>query len=382
MKNPSRRQFLGWTGAAAAGLGLHACEKQQGTLDTSSTTTDRKLPFAGQTLRVFIYSGVWEKTIREHFVPRFQAMTGATVIPDPGWWDSIPKLKASPADKPAFDLVLTDGTQGYPAIKEGMFQTIDMSKLTNKDKLAPSALDNWVYKESFGITFPESVMTLAYNKELVAPAPTSWGDLLDDRYRGKLGIYNSFYMSLYTFACMKVARDGKVGTAAAWIENDLDGVLAFAKANRDRVKYWWPTSTDMALNLSQKNCALGNMHSPDMLIAMKRDASLACVVPDADRAFVQFMWVIPKGTPNKELAVASLDFLIGEEMQTAFADNGSATPLLSVAEKKAASDPLWKSLYPSTKAQLAAVKYYPYDLYTKNWDKVVAAWDKEILRKG
>ena len=380
MKNPSRREFLGWTGAAAAGLGLAACKKQPGTLDTSSTTA--KLPFAGQTLRLFIYSGVWEKTIREHFVPRFQALTGATVVPDPGWWDSIPKLKASPAGKPAFDLVLTDGTQGYPAIKEGMFQTIDMSKLTNRNKLAPSALDNWVCKEGFGITFPESVMTLAYNKALVPTAPTGWGDLLDEQYSGKLGIYNSFYMSLYTFACMKVAKEGRPGTAAAWMESDLDGVIAFAKAHRNRVKYWWPTSTDMALNLSQKNCALGNMHSPDMLVAMKRDAGLGCVVPDADRAFVQFMWVIPKGTPNKELATAALDFLIGEEMQTAFVDNGSATPLLSVAEKKAASDPLWKSLYPSTREQLAAVKYYPYDLYSKNWDKVVAAWDKEILRKG
>jgi len=386
---PSRREFLGWAGVAGAGLGMSAlgCDKKSeapsvATTGPTSATSEPKKKYAGQTLRLFIYSGVWDKTIREHFVPKFQAMTGATVIPDPGWWDSIPKLKASPPGKPAFDLVLTDGTQGYPAIKEGMFQPIDMSRITNKSAFAASALDNWVYKEGYGITFPESVMTLAYNKELVPFTPTGWGDLLRDEVKGKLGIYNSFYMSLYTFACMKVQKDRKPGTAAKWMADDLDGVIAFAKANRDRVKYWWPTSTDMALNLGQKNCAIGNMHSPDMLTALAKDPRLAAVVPDADRAFVQFMWVIPKGTPNKALAEDALNYLIGEEMQTAFAENGSMTPVLSVAEKKAAKDPFWKSIYPCTQEQLAAVQYYPYDLYTKNWDKIVNAWDKEILRKA
>ena len=38
-----------------------------------------------------------------------------------------------------------------------------------------------------------------------------------------------------------------------------------------------------------------------------------------------------------------------DEMQLAFARNGSATALVSVAEKMAAEDPFWKQIYPSTK---------------------------------
>lgn len=378
----SRRRFLGWAGAAGAGLGLtlHGCRSSNQTTAVENEPGNQE--FAGQNLRVFIYSGAWEKVFRESFVPKFQAKTGATVIPDPGWWDSIPKLKASPPGEPAFDLVLTDATQGYPAIKEGLFQKIDMARLTNIKLLSPSVLDNWVYKDGYGITFPESVMTLAYNKELLDFTPTSWGDLLKDEVNGKLGLYNSFYMSLYTFACMKVAQEGKPGTAAAEVENNLSGIIEFAKANRDQAKYWWPTSTDMALNLSQKNCAIGNMHSPDMLIAMRQKPELAAVVPDADRAFVLMMWVIPSGTKRKELAEAAIDFLIGEEMQTAFAENGSMTSILPVAQKVAQQDAFWKQIYPSTEAQLKSVNYYPYDAYFKDWDGIVSAWDKEILRKA
>ncbi|MGG6297647.1 ABC transporter substrate-binding protein [Leptolyngbya sp. AN02str] len=383
----SRRHFLGWAGAAGFGLsfGLHSCTNTSNSAREAApapATNTGTQDFAGQTLRVFIYSGAWEKAFRESFVPQFQTKTGATVIPDPGWWDSIPKLKASPPGQPAFDLVLTDATQGYPAIKEGLFQTIDMSRIPNKENLSPSVLNNWVYTDGYGITFPESVMTLAYNKELIDFTPTGWSDLLRDDVNGNLGLYNSFYMSLYTFAAMKVEQDGKPGTAAAEMDNNLAGVIAFAKENRDRVKYWWPTSTDMALNLSQKNCAIGNMHSPDMLIAMRQSPELAAIVPDADRAFVQLMWVIPTGTQQKELAEEAINFLMGEEMQMAFAQTGSMTSSLAVAQKVSTQDPLWKQVYPSTEDQLQQIGYYPYDAYFKDWDNIVATWDKEILRQA
>jgi spermidine/putrescine-binding protein len=150
----TRRGFLG-----AAGAGLTAA------LGCSSNTPggNGSGDFKGQTLRVFIYTGPDEKIYREVFAPRLEAQTGATVFFDPGWWDSIPKLKASPPGQPAFDLVLTDATQGFPAIKEGVFQKIDLSRMPNVAKLSPSVLDTWVYKDGYGVTFPDSVMTLAYN---------------------------------------------------------------------------------------------------------------------------------------------------------------------------------------------------------------------------
>jgi spermidine/putrescine-binding protein len=367
----TRRGFLG----AAAGLGcsLAGCGRN---------TSEKKGDFAGQTLRVFVYSGGLEKTIRSAFVSRLEEQTGATVVLDPGWWDSIPKLKASPPGQPCFDLVLTDATQGYPAIKEGLFQKIDMTHIPNREKVCPAVLDNWVYKEGYGITFPDSVMTLAYHKELTPFTPTRWDDLLRDDVRGKIGLYNSFYMSLYTFACMKVAADGKPGTAHAEMSKDLAGVLAFARENRERVKIWWPTSTDMTISLSQKNCALGNMHSTEMLRALKDHAQLAACVPEEDRAFTQLMWVIPADTPRKELAEVAINVLFSDDVQREFAQRGCTCSVLSIAQEMAAQDPLWKQIYPSTEAQLRKIQYYPYDAYFKEWDHIVEVWDREILRKG
>lgn len=320
---PDRRRLL------AAGLGGAALLTGVPPLRAQSA----KRPFEGRTLRLFIYSGAWEKAINTAFIPRFESITGAKVIPDPGWWDSIPKLKASPPGQPAFDLVLTDPTQGYPGIKEGLFQTFDKRAVPNLAKLAPSAVDNWIVQQGYGVTFPDSVHTLAWNKEAIDFQPTGWGDLMRDDLRGKIAMYNSFYMSLYTMAAMKVAGEGRPGTAAKELNDNLAGVLAFAKDQRERVKYWWPTSTDMSLNLSQKNVAIGNMHSNGLLPLMRQKPQIGAVIPAADRVAVQLMWVIPAGTREKALAEAALNYLIGEEMQTALARNGNNTAILSVAKQ-------------------------------------------------
>src|SRR5262249_7320034 len=116
----SRRRLLQQTAA----IGLAAAGCQRGPAPGTGEVRN-------QQLRVFIYSGGLEKTMRAAFVPEVERQTGATVILDPGWWDSIPKLKASPPGQPAFDLVVTDPTQGYPAIREGLFQKLDLARIPN-----------------------------------------------------------------------------------------------------------------------------------------------------------------------------------------------------------------------------------------------------------
>lgn len=366
---PTRRQFLTRSACLAALSAGCGGGKPSG-------------EFAGQQLRLFVYAGGHEKTMREAFVPRFQAATGAEAILDAGWWDAIPKLKASPTDRPPYDLVITDATQGFAAARDGLFRPLDMSRIPNHKNLTPTVLDHWIYRERHGIPYPDSVMTLAYHQDAAAEKPRNWADLLRDDWRGKLGLYSSFYMSLYTFACMRAAAEDKAGTAAALIEKDLESVLKYARTNRDRVKFWWQTSTDMTLGLVNRDCAAGNMHSPEMLQALRSQPKLGAVVPEADRAFVQVFWAVPAGASKVELAEKAIDLIFSEEMQYEFAKRGSATAVLSAARRIAAEDPLWASLYPHTQEQFSRLRYYPYDAYFEHWDEIETFWTREVLRHG
>ncbi|MGL4553590.1 MAG: ABC transporter substrate-binding protein [Gemmataceae bacterium] len=333
-------------------------------------------------LRVVVYAGNHERILRESFVPAFKAATGASCVLDAGWWDAIGKLKASPAGKPEYDLLITDATQGYPAIRDGMFAQLDMANVPNAKLMAPSALDNSVFRDRVGVPYPDSVMTLAYHRDRVKDAPAGWGDLLRPGLAGEVALYNSFYMSLYTFACMKAAADGKPGTAHALIKDDLKGVMEFAREHRKQVGLWWKTSSEMILALGRKGASACNMHSPEMLQALREDKSLAAVVPPHDRAMVQVMWCVPADTPKKGLAEKAIDVLFSPAVQLAFARSGSATALPAVAEQMADEDPLWASIYPHTPEQLGTLRYYPYDGYAAHWDEIADFWERRVLRDG
>jgi spermidine/putrescine-binding protein len=369
-----RRSFLRTT-VAACGVGglVGGCSQH-----TPPISSD----FRGRSLTVFVYAGL-DKMFQEHFAEPFEARTGATVVIDAGWGDSIAKLKASPKGQPAFDLVLTDATQGYPAIKSGMFRQINFDRVPNHKALASVALDNWVAKDRYGVTFHESAMTLAWNRKQVTTELTGWGDLMRDDLKGKISLYEWFYMTLYSFACMKAATEKKPGTAHQMIAENVGSVLDFAKRERDRVRFWWPTGTKMLQDLLQGNFAAGNAHSVGVLQTGKEKADvLGFTTPDADRAFVQLMWVIPADTPNAELAEAALDFMLSKDVQAAVARRGAGTSHVEAAKQVAAEDAVWAKTYPATEEQFRTMKYFPYEAYFKDWDHIQKTWEQEILRKS
>ena len=113
-------------------------------------------------ITVFVYAGL-DKLFQEHFADPFEAKMGVKVVLDAGWWDAIGKLKTSPTGKPVYDLVLTDATQGYPRPNPACSVKLTSRRFRITGALAPVALDNWVAKDRYGVTFHESAMTLVWD---------------------------------------------------------------------------------------------------------------------------------------------------------------------------------------------------------------------------
>jgi putative spermidine/putrescine transport system substrate-binding protein len=305
MRRLTRRELLrriGAVGAAASGGALIGCQagvpassaappvgKSVQTPEAAAATAQpAPAPAPGtQPFTMFVYSGLTEKAYRELFVPGFEAQSGAKVTLDPGWWDMAPKLKVAPGDQAAFDLVMTDPTQGFPAIRDGLFTRIDPERVPNAKQFDPRVLDTWIYRDGWGVPFVSSAMTLAWNKESLPGGLKSWADLFSEGLKGEIMLYSAHYMSLFTFAAAKVALDGKPGTARAALEDDLDGVLTFARQKRDWVKFWWPATADAIFALLQKNVKAGNLHGNGLIQPLNEGKPLDLVIPREDRAYVQ-----------------------------------------------------------------------------------------------
>ena len=373
----TRRDFIRKSTVASAGV------VAAGQLGIWGADVQAAQDFKGEKLRIFTYAGAWGDQFTKNFAPLFKELTGADLIVELGWWDSIPKLKASPPGSPAFDLIMTDATQGYPAIREGLFQKVDMGNIPNAGKFAPEVMSNWVVEESWGVTWPDAAQTGVFNTEDVEAAPQRWSQLLDAKYDDKLGMYNSFYFSLFTFACMMVDQEGNAGTARDVCNSDLGKVLEFAKSQRDRVNYWWPSSSDMALNLVQKNVIIGNIHSVDAFTPVREGEPIGVFVPEKDRASFQALWLVSRDTKKNDLAEKAIDIFCSERFQEIYAsDGGFPTAIPSVAATVGAKDALWAQINPYKPEHFQNVGYYPYDAYFSQWDHIVEVWDKEVLRKS
>jgi spermidine/putrescine-binding protein len=319
-------------------------------------------------LTVFTWAGPWGQTFEKHLRPLFEAATGATVRFDNGWGEEIPKLLIAPPDQPPYDVMIVAPFQVYAVIRRKYFLKLDWRKIPNAKRFHASALDNWVAGEDWGLTWPDALHTGVYRADLPSP-PREWSETLDR----DPGYYRASYMSLYTFAAAYAP-----GRAAQAIQEDFDGVYAFAREKCRAVRLWWATSPDMAFNLSQGNVSAGNIHSVDALqmIQEKRPVDLFTT---ADRAHFQAIWLVPKGTRYPELAHEFLNQFASLELQREYTAAGLPTPIPELARERAAADPLWARVNPHTDEDFSRLHYYPYDAYTKNWEAMTDRWNQEIL---
>jgi len=369
-----RRIFLQQGMGLAAGLALPSLAAAQ--------ARPAGRDFAGQTLTALVYSGINENTWRKHFVPPFEAATGAKVVIDAAWTEGIAKLKTAPGNQAPFDILMTDPIQGYPAIDEGLFRKIDLKNVPNLQKFHKRIVSGRVYDEGWGVPFISSAMTLAWNTEAFPNGLESWTQLLESPARGNMMLYSLYYMSLYTFAAMKAAKDRAVGKAGEMLMNDIDGVLRFAKENRDAVKYWWPSTADAVNALARKNVVAGNIHGNGLLAPLRDKKPVNGRIPPGDVAYVQLFLVSPKNVKNPALVEAGLNYFCSEEFQRASAETGELpSNIPAIAQAHGQKDSIWATAYPHTIAEFDQLQYYPYDAYFKHLDKIRTTWEREIIRK-
>jgi len=338
--------------------------------------------FAGQSLTALVYSGINENTWRKHFAQPFEEATGAKVVIDAAWTEGIAKLKTAPSNQAPFDILMTDPIQGYPAIEEGLFRKLELKNIPNLQKFHKRILAGRVYDEQWGVPFISSAMTLAWNTEAFPNGLESWQQLLEGPARGNMMLYAQYYMSLYTFAAMKAAKDRAVGKAAEMMMNDIDGVLRFAKENRDAVKYWWPSTADAVNALARKNVVAGNIHGNGLLAPMRDKKPVDGRIPSGDVAYVQLFLVSPKNVKNPALVEAGMNYFCSEAFQRASAETGELpSNIPAIAQAHGQTDKIWATAYPDTPAEFDQLQYYPYDAYFKHLDKIKTTWEREIIRK-
>lgn len=138
--------------------------------------------FQGQTLRLQTWGGTEGLMVRKYVIDPFEKQTGAKVVVEEGWTSaSVAKLQAQKAD-PKLDVVMFDDIGVVQAGRDGLLDPIDFSKAPN----AKDVLPQYVFEKDKGIGFYVFLLGIAYNTQAVKEPPTSWKELWDPKFKGKL----------------------------------------------------------------------------------------------------------------------------------------------------------------------------------------------------
>lgn len=264
------------------------------------------------------WAGVWGDAMKAHWFEPFEKETGIKVElrPQGSMMESLAKLRAQ-KDNMDIDLWLTGMTPTILADEAGILASIPAAQLSNAKYLAPSLIGD-KYVATWTIFYG-----IAYNKTKVPFEIKKWDDILDPRLKGKMSIptatgYGGKFIALLSW--MGGGSEKNIEPAFATAKKMMPNVAVVAKSDPEAIKFLTSGETDVALMMPPGN----------FIEIMKAGPQFAFVAPEpwVPANFNNF--ALLKG-PNQANAIKFIDYVIGKQPQTAFAEQMAVLPVNSEA---------------------------------------------------
>lgn len=298
----SRRDALKTLGLIGAAYGL--------TLPGRST---RAAAADQPVLTVSTWGGVTEEGIRNFVQPEFEKLTGATLAYDIGGQGArYNKLLAQRANPPA-DVFFSTDEAVVSGLKAGVLQPATRKNLGNLADIEDWALtvkSGVAAEEVAGAPFTLISYVLGFNPDEVKTPLTSWADMWDPAFAGKLAFVAPTHSQMPAFVLLAAELAG--GSA----ENVDPGFAKLAELRPAKLSVFW---TDWAPLAKTKDVTLAAEFDYYLDSMKDQDYAIDYVLPKEGGIAVPEYVSIVKGTRNQELAEAFLNLMIDPKVQGAFA---------------------------------------------------------------
>lgn len=296
-KGMTRREFIASTGAVTGAALVTA------SVGPFVHTTMAK----GKTLRVCSYGGSYQESQRKAFMAPFAEKYGVKIVEASG--GDIAKIKAQ-VDTKAYEWDVVDLETRHVARGEleNLLEPID------KNVVDMSRLDNKAVRRcAAGNIFWTT--SLAYNKEALGgkKAAASWADFWNVKdFPGPRALQDQAPFNL-EFALL---ADGVPKDKIYPI--DLDRAFKKMDEIKSHITVWWKNGAQQIQLLTSAEAHYSSAWNGRVNVAQNKGVPLGIVweggCVDLD------WWVVPKGNPNKDLAMKFIDFALdakrqGEQMQ-------------------------------------------------------------------
>ena len=237
--------------------------------------------------------------------------------------NSLTNLQKMQADKaaPKISVVIMDDPVMLPAAAEGLITPMSASAIPNLGKL----VDGAVHQDGMWANYQKPWAGIAYSTKRMKPPPTSWAELWDPKYAGKIIVPSlSNTEGFWTLLAAAHLATGKPYKEAQY---EIDAAFKKVKDLKPNLLNVY-TNAPQAINLVEQGEALmiGGQFSAYTLIRKAEGSPVDLSVP-ADGGFAMPSGIAKvKGAPAGDLSDAVIDFFLSPESQTILADKAFVAP--------------------------------------------------------
>jgi putative spermidine/putrescine transport system substrate-binding protein len=318
---------------------------------------------AQEQLTVATFGGSFVEDTKTCVVAPFERAAQAKAVIQLGNSVQIAAAIRAMGGHPNYDVAYMDNSLATQLRAEGLIDTIDTSKLASY---------NDIDKNAFGpdngyVAFEISATAIVYDPTVIKTPPTSWNDLFDPKYKGRMALGDITGTSgMQTLLAVNRMKGGT-------LDNMDPGFAAMKNLVPNAVTLY--TQADQLLSLFQRGDIIIAPWYPDRAgNAIDKGLSLAVAYPKEGAVGIKPVLVIPKGTQHEALALRYIDTVLSRESQTCFTEKQYASPvntqvhLTDKVAKLVASGENYKNLYFPDPQQVAA--HLPE--WTRRWQREVA----------
>lgn len=325
-------------------------------------------PLVGaQTLYIMGSGGTKQKGYEEQVIPDFEARTGAKVVYIPGSsTDVLAKLIAQKGKQDA-SLVLLDSGPMRQAVEQDLCAPLPDSPVM-KDLYPNARLPGG---KAVGVGFYAT--GLAYNKGVFAkngwPAPTSWNDLADPKYKGKVSIGPISGFGVEALVMLARANGGS--------EKNIEPAFqVMAKKVAPNVRAWEGSPANVSQMLQSGEAPLVVWSNSRTQPVIDQGAPVAFVFPKEGALQAIAAACVVNGGPQPKLAQQLLEEMLAPTPQARIAKVASYGPVNS--KVKLEPEIARKVIYGTQQVNsLVAVDWSVINTQRPEWTK---RWNREVER--
>jgi putative spermidine/putrescine transport system substrate-binding protein len=273
------------------------------------------LPASAEDLVVATFGGTFVDNSKKCHAAAFEKATGASVKYVLGSSvQTAAKMRAA-GSRAEFDVAYMDSQIVKQAKAEGLLQPLEPAKIAHWGDLYEASRD----KDGYWVSMMFAGTIITYNTNLVKSPPTSWADLWDPSFKGKLAIPDISGTSGQQFLMAAARLNG------GSIENIDPGFEAIKKL-KPNVQMMY-TQPDQIIPLFERgDIAVAVWYTDRTGAAAAKGVPVAAAYPKEGAIGIVPTVSVPKASQKHDLAQKYIGTLLSPEGQLCFAQTQFAGP--------------------------------------------------------